>query len=193
MKMKLNFILKYLLSLYLSVFYFFPSFGSPGRNCTTNLSRSSPQLNQAPQTGRNSSGNQGNNHWLYDHENRGGHLISRHISKSDDELRNRANIERKVSVSSFHNFESADKFVSTIISQNQSDINLWKANVSDQQSFVIQLKRGITESGNTLVSSGKIYNDRHGRIENAYNAKVVLLKDNRMREGYKILTGYPVN
>ncbi len=106
MKMKLNFILKYLLSLYLSVFYFFPSFGSPGRNCTTNLSRSSPQLNQAPQTGRNSSGNQGNNHWLYDHENRGGHLISRHISKSDDELRNRANIERKVSVSSFHNFET---------------------------------------------------------------------------------------
>lgn len=40
---------------------------------------------------------------------------------------------------------------------------------------------------------GKIYNKNSDTFKNVYNAKIVLIKDKNFLDGYRVLTGFPVD
>ena len=119
---------------------------------------------------------------LQTHEAKGGHLISRHVGKSDAELIERVQKNPKLpGASSFTNLEIAEEVTYNVLTdqKNTSIIKDWLAKgrlVLDYQSQPPTiLGRGVAQ-GSTVV-------------KNLYNARIVLKSDKA--GGYYILTGYP--
>ncbi|MGF7492090.1 T7SS effector LXG polymorphic toxin [Bacillus velezensis] len=118
------------------------------------------------------------------HEAKGGHLIERHVGKTDQELLKRLEkskmSNKKISgSSSFKDRATAEKIANITLSDNKDKIEKWLNN-DVKKPLVLSYKgsevlgRGITE-GTTEISD-------------LTNAKIILKKNN---DGSFILTGYP--
>ncbi|MCP1534632.1 ribonuclease YeeF family protein [Bacillus velezensis] len=118
------------------------------------------------------------------HEAKGGHLIERHVGKSDQELMERLEkskmSNKKISgSSSFKDRATAEKIANITLSDNKDKIEKWLNN-DVKKPLVLSYKgsevlgRGITK-GTTEISD-------------LTNAKIILKKNN---DGSFILTGYP--
>ncbi|WP_337747951.1 RNase A-like domain-containing protein, partial [Gracilibacillus saliphilus] len=120
---------------------------------------------------------------LATHEAKGGHLIERHVGKSDDELLERIKNNPRINGSStFKDRAVAEKVASKVLSDidNKKAIESWLSNPQSKSTLV------LTYEGTEVIGRGV----KRGSttIKNMTNARIVLKKD---RDGNYILTGYP--
>ncbi|WP_051529945.1 RNase A-like domain-containing protein [Anoxybacteroides tepidamans] len=117
------------------------------------------------------------------HEARGGHLIARHVGKTDAELLQRLKDNPKITgASTFKDRATAEKVASEVLNDpnNQKIIQAWLSNPKAKSTLVLPYQgteiigRGVQRGSTT--------------VEYMTNAKIVLKKDGA---GNFILTGYP--
>ncbi|NWK68171.1 WXG100 family type VII secretion target [Bacillus paramycoides] len=117
------------------------------------------------------------------HEARGGHLLERHVGKTDEELLQRIQSDPKISgASTFTDRATAEKIANEVLNNpsNQELIQIWLDNTRNKRP--IALPYGGTEIIGRGISRGST------TIEDMTNAIIVLKKD---KTGKFILTGYP--
>ncbi|SPB17149.1 hemagglutinin [Caballeronia novacaledonica] len=134
------------------------------------------------------SGNDGDSSRLADggglqaHEDAGGHLLDKHVGKSEQDLATRLANDPKISgSSSFPDRATAENFVSQALDANKSTITDWLAGSSSR------LRLDYSSSDPTGISVAK---GTSGAVD-VNSARVILVRDPSMPTGYKILTGYP--
>jgi hypothetical protein len=119
---------------------------------------------------------------LQAHESAGGHLLSKHVGKSESDLMNRLANEPKISgSSSFYNRATAEDAVSRIIDANQGKIAEWLNGPGGR----LRLDHSLTKPVGVSVVRGT-----EGAID-VRSGRVILIKDSSMQTGYKISTGFP--
>ncbi|MFC6337602.1 type IV secretion protein Rhs [Pseudomonas sp. CCM 7891] len=116
------------------------------------------------------------------HEAAGGHLIKKHIGKTNEQLASRLKHEPHVpTASTFHDRATAESTVSKMITDNGAKINKFTKGNKDKITIIQKTQHPI---GTSLV---------RGAAATTPGTKIylVLLKDKKMPDGYKVLTGYP--
>jgi Bacterial CdiA-CT RNAse A domain len=115
-------------------------------------------------------------------ERQGGHLIRKHVGQTPDQLRARLDRERHISAaSSFQDLPTAEAAVTAALNSNRDRISQWLAGSSPR--FVVNYTAPNTV-GLTLRRG-----DRDA--EPTRRLRLVLVRDDGERDGYRILTGYP--
>jgi hypothetical protein len=115
-------------------------------------------------------------------ERQGGHLIRKHVGQSPEQLRARLVRERNISAaSSFSDLPTAEAAVTAALNSNRDRISQWLAQSSPR--FVVNYTASHVV-GLTLRRGD-------GDAEPTRRLRLVLVRDNRERDGYRILTGYP--
>lgn len=111
-----------------------------------------------------------------------GHVISKHVGKTQEELRARFQEEPRVRYSStFTDMETAERVIHTSITENSKVILDWlKAPRGDQLT--------LSYSGNAAIG---ISVDKAGNVMQRNSAKILLRKDGR--GGFYYFTAYPDN
>ncbi|WP_368237197.1 ribonuclease YeeF family protein [Bacillus velezensis] len=118
------------------------------------------------------------------HEAKGGHLIERHVGKSDQELMERLEkskmSNKKISgSSSFKDRATAEKVANITLSNNKDKIEKWLNN--DVKKPLVLSYKGSEVLGRGITKGS-------AEISDLTNAKIILKKNN---DGSFILTGYP--
>ncbi|KXZ13432.1 T7SS effector LXG polymorphic toxin [Bacillus nakamurai] len=119
------------------------------------------------------------------HEAKGGHLIERHVGKTDDELFQRLIKDTKISgSSSFKDRATAEKIASIVLSnpKNISKIKKWLSNPNSRPTLPLRYKGDGEVLGRSVEQGSNV-------AEDVTNAKIVLKKS---KNGEFILTGYPI-
>ena len=115
-------------------------------------------------------------------ERQGGHLIRKHVGQTPEQLRARLDRERHINAaSSFHDVASAEAAVAVALRANRDRIARWLGdssprfvvNYTADQNIGITLRRGDQNP------------------ETTRRLRLVLVRDSRESDGYRILTGYP--
>ncbi|MGG3571850.1 RNase A-like domain-containing protein, partial [Bacillus gobiensis] len=122
---------------------------------------------------------------LVAHEVKGGHLIERHVGKTDDELFQRLRSNPKITGSStFNDRATAEKVANTVLNnpKNNEKIKKWLSEPNSRPTLLLRYKGDGEIIGRSVVRNSEV-------VENVTNAKIVLKKNN---DGSFILTGYPV-
>ncbi len=115
-------------------------------------------------------------------ERQGGHLIRKHVGQTPEQLRARLDRERNISAaSSFSDLATAQEAVSAALRGNRDRISRWLAESSPR--FVVN----HTAPQNIGITLRR--NDREA--EPTRRLRLVLVRDPRESDGYRILTGYP--
>lgn len=117
------------------------------------------------------------------HEARGGHLIERHIGKTDEELLQRLESNSTITgASTFADRATAEKITNEVLSnpRNTEKINRWLNNPDSKPTLPLRY-RGTDITGRHVPKGSEI-------ISEVTNARIVLKKD---RDGSFIITGYP--
>ncbi|AJH70603.1 hypothetical protein BF32_5238 [Bacillus thuringiensis] len=116
------------------------------------------------------------------HEARGGHLLERHVGKTDEELLQRMQSDPRITgASTFTDRASVKKIATTVLNnpRNQVRIQSWLNSPRDNKLI-------LRYHGTEIIGRGVIRGST--TVEDMSNAKIVLKKD---RNGSFILTGYP--
>ncbi|QIQ20880.1 RNase A-like domain-containing protein [Zophobihabitans entericus] len=116
------------------------------------------------------------------HEQAGGHLIERHVGRTEQELKERVNSDGVRTASSFYDLVTAEQAVSQAITYNKARIDNYLKN--KQREYLAINYRSPTAVGYS-------YSRGWPSIKEVYGVKVIIGQDNRMPIGYKIITGYP--
>ncbi len=115
-------------------------------------------------------------------ERQGGHLIRKHVGQSPEQLRARLDRERNISAaSSFSDLATAEAAVAAALNGNRDRIAQWLAQSSPR------LVVNYTAPNNVGLTLRR--GDRDA--EPTRRLRLVLVRDTRERDGYRILTGYP--
>ena len=118
------------------------------------------------------------------HELKGGHLIERHIEKTDEQLLERLKINPKITGSStFKDRMTAEKVANTVLSdsKNSEKIQKWLSDPNSRPTLPLKYKGNGEIIGRSVSRDSEV-------VENVTNAKVILKKND---DGSFILTGYP--
>ena len=107
------------------------------------------------------------------HEQRGGHLLERHVNKTDQELIQRLQEDSKIS--------GASTFTDYYGEGNQQNIQQWLES-NKGNNLALHYK------GDKVIGRG-VFRDSPNQVYNLTNAVIILKKDEKY--GYYILTGYP--
>ena len=116
------------------------------------------------------------------HENFGGHVIEKHVGKSDAELIFRLKEEPRLSASSsFYDAQVADRAIGNGIAANKDQLANWLA--GDQQRLVLTHEEkfsvgNVIQKGNDVSHASK-------------TITIVTDKDPLMPNGYRVHTAYP--
>ncbi|NPC94181.1 hypothetical protein HOO54_18615 [Bacillus sp. WMMC1349] len=119
------------------------------------------------------------------HEAKGGHLIDRHVGKTDEELLGRLKNNPKITGSSiFKDRMTAEKVADTVLRdpKNIEKIQKWITDPNSRPTLPLKFKGDGEIIGRSATRNSEV-------IENVTNAKIILKKDNN--DSF-ILTGYPV-
>ncbi|UUI53973.1 ribonuclease YeeF family protein [Bacillus velezensis] len=114
------------------------------------------------------------------HEAKGGHLIERHVGKTDEELLQRLQINKKIRASSsFTDRPTAERVANETLTKHKKEIEEWlKSDVNDPLPLPYRgtevIGRGVRQGSN--------------EVKDMTNARIVLKKN---EDGSFILTGYP--
>jgi Bacterial CdiA-CT RNAse A domain len=120
---------------------------------------------------------------LQSHERSGGHLIEKHVGKTEAELRQRLADEARISgSSSFKKLSEAEKSVSNLLDARKSEIDTWLAG-SDRR---LVLEGTMPFETGTSVSRGASVADSVSSV------RVILEREPSLTDGYRIVTGFPV-
>lgn len=99
-------------------------------------------------------------------------------------MKNRAINENRMEISSFSNLNIAEQAIDNTIIQ-------YKVNIDNWIKIPNSLKLEIDSLSNSTHSLGTQYNKINNTFYDCYNSRVVLIKDNKFPENYRILTGFP--
>uniref|UniRef100_A8GJ82 Filamentous haemagglutinin family outer membrane protein n=1 Tax=Serratia proteamaculans (strain 568) TaxID=399741 RepID=A8GJ82_SERP5 len=116
------------------------------------------------------------------HEAAGGHLIDRHVGKTEAELLNRVSTGNVKSASSFTDRATAEAVTSKAIDSNQAKINSY---LSGSQKGYLEIDYQSNVPIGISVSRGST------NVSSVTNARIIIARDPSMPAGYKIITGYP--
>ncbi|BAD63600.1 hypothetical protein ABC1061 [Shouchella clausii KSM-K16] len=119
------------------------------------------------------------------HEVKGGHLIDRHIGKTDEQLLERLKSNPKITGSStFKDRMTAERVADTVLKdpKNMEKIQKWLSDPNSRPTLPLKFKGDGEIIGRSVTRNSEV-------IENVTNAKIILRKD---KNGSFILTGYPV-
>ncbi|MFL5118311.1 MAG: RNase A-like domain-containing protein, partial [Microvirga sp.] len=116
------------------------------------------------------------------HEEAGGHLIERHVGKSEQWLLDRVSRDNISAASSFRDLPEAEHFVSATIADHQARVDAW-ADGSGGNRLVIDTM--FDASTGISVSRGDT------RAVDVFSVRLVLERSNQLDIGYRIVTGYP--
>ncbi|WP_052772790.1 RNase A-like domain-containing protein [Luteimonas sp. FCS-9] len=116
------------------------------------------------------------------HEDVGGHLIERHVGKSEQWLLDRVSRENISAASSFRDLPEAEHFVSATIADHQARIDAWVDGAGGNRLVVdttFDATTGISVSrGDTAAVD-------------VFSVRLVLERSSQLDIGYRIVTGYP--
>ncbi|MGE3842085.1 MAG: RNase A-like domain-containing protein [Vicinamibacterales bacterium] len=117
-------------------------------------------------------------------ELRGGHTLSRHVGRSDDQLRQRLRRESISAASTFTDRETAELTVAAGIERDRSRVTSWQRRSGPRPNLALRY-RGSRERviGRSLAA-------RAGAVVACYDAVIVLRWDEE-RDDYYVLTAYP--
>lgn len=150
-----------------------------GTSATTS-DRQAPTVSTSP--GQNEGPDDEDEGNLAREERQGGHLIRKHVGQTPDQLRARLDRERNISAaSSFSDLNTAQDAVSSALRGNRERISRWLAESSPRLVLNYTAPQTI---GITLRR-----NDRDA--EPTRRLRLVLVRDTRESDGYRLLTGYP--
>lgn len=116
------------------------------------------------------------------HEDAGGHLIERHVGKSEAELIERLRNENISASSSFRDLPEAERFVAETLAENQDRIDAW---VDGQGGNRLVVNAGFDASTGISVQRGET------QAEDVFSVRLVLERSDVLDIGYRIITGYP--
>ena len=118
------------------------------------------------------------------HVSKRGHLIERHVGKTDEELLERIrNNPRITGSSTFIDRATAEKVANTVLNnpKNIEKIQKWLSDPNSRPTLPLRYKGDGEIIGRSVSRNSEV-------VENVTNAKIVLKKDSN---GNFILTGYP--
>ncbi len=117
------------------------------------------------------------------HERVGGHLISKHVGKTEADLLARLKAEPGIfTSSSFHDLETAETVCALAISSRRKEVDLWMGGREDRCTIDFTSKKPI----------GIIVKRRQPKATPAWSLRLVLDRDPSFRPtGWRIVTGYP--
>ncbi|MCE7033523.1 hypothetical protein LY625_13020 [Lysobacter sp. GX 14042] len=120
---------------------------------------------------------------LIAHEDAGGHLIDRHVGKSEQWLVDRVNRDNISAASSFIDLPEAERLVAETLMANQDGVDAWLDGAGGNRLVIdasfdsrtgISVERGDSQAGDV------------------YSVKLVLERSDRIEDiGFRIVTGYP--
>lgn len=116
------------------------------------------------------------------HEHAGGHLIERHVGKSEGELIERLRNENISASSSFRDLPEAERFVAETLGENQDRIDAW---VDGQGGNRLVVNASFDASTGISVQRGET------QAEDVFSVRLVLERSDALDIGYRIVTGYP--
>lgn len=119
---------------------------------------------------------------LVAHEAAGGHLIARHVGKTEAELLNRVSTGNVKTASSFTDRATAEAITSKAIDANQSKINNY---LSGSQKGYLEIDYKSSSTIGISISKGQT------SATQVSNARIIIARDPSMPTGYRIITGYP--
>jgi hypothetical protein len=100
--------------------------------------------------------------WLDEQERLGGHTVTLHIGKSDQQLLDRLNQDRRLrEESSFANFAVAEKSVESALQKNRANIEAWAARAKPRQRHAWHFRtdeivgRGATRPAGPTAIAGR--------------------------------------
>jgi hypothetical protein len=119
---------------------------------------------------------------LQAHENAGGHLLDKHVGKTEFDLQSRLAAEPKISgSSSFYDRAAAEDAMSRTLDSNQTKVSNWLSGTAPR----LRIDYTLTNPVGISVTRGAA-----GAVD-ASSARAILVRDSNMPTGYKILTGFP--
>ncbi|WP_395658485.1 RNase A-like domain-containing protein [Nocardioides sp.] len=116
------------------------------------------------------------------HEQAGGHTLLKHVGKSDEDLAQRFITEPDLRTSStFTSKSAAEHAIERVFRANESSIQSWLATGKGKEGFSADLGHMV---GRVLV---------RGAVEatSANRARIVLVRDDSLALGWRLLTSYP--
>ncbi|GGJ98565.1 hypothetical protein GCM10011394_04520 [Luteimonas terricola] len=116
------------------------------------------------------------------HEEAGGHLIERHVGKSEEWLVDRVRRDNISAASSFRDIDEAEHFVAATLSEHQDRIDAW---VDGQGGNRLVVDASFDASTGISVKRGD------SSAEDVFSVRLVLERSDRLDTGYRIVTGYP--
>ena len=119
---------------------------------------------------------------LQAHEDAGGHLIERHVGKSEQWLVDRVSNSNISAASSFRDLPEAEYFVSETIAEHQGAIDAWLDGKGGNRLVV---DSSFDASTGISVARGET------SAEDVFSVRLVLERSDRLDIGYRIITGYP--
>ena len=119
---------------------------------------------------------------LQAHEDAGGHLIDRHVGKSEQWLVDRVQNSNISAASSFRDLPEAEYFVATTLAENQSGIDAW---LDGKGGSRLVVDASFDATTGISVARGQDH------AEDVFSVRVVLERSDRLDIGYRIITGYP--
>lgn len=119
---------------------------------------------------------------LQAHEDAGGHLIERHVGKSEAWLVDRVNSQNISAASSFRDLPEAEYFVSETLAEHQPGIDAWLAGEGGS--------RLVIDSSFDATTGISVARGEH-QAEDVFSVRLVLQRSDRLDIGYRIVTGYP--
>ncbi|MBJ8028614.1 hypothetical protein JDS96_11820 [Bacillus cereus group sp. N21] len=122
-------------------------------------------------------------------ENARGHLLQKHVGKTNDDLLKRA-AQEGVDATTFTDKSTATKAVQGNIRRNADDISNWLNDSNSSGVKTITTDHGYSIGKGVAVKNGGSSASKQITYD-LTKSKVVLVKDSSMPNGYKIVTGYP--
>ncbi|MGY0634639.1 RNase A-like domain-containing protein [Luteimonas sp. A478] len=119
---------------------------------------------------------------LQAHEDAGGHLIDRHVGKSEQWLVDRVRNDNISAASSFRDLPEAEYFVAQTLGEHSGDIEAWLDGKGGNR-LVVDARFDATTG--ISVARGQDH------AEDVFSVRVVLERSDRLDIGYRIITGYP--
>lgn len=119
---------------------------------------------------------------LQAHEDAGGHLIERHVGKTEEALVDRVRRENISAASSFRDLEEADHFVAETLGEHQGRIDAWLGGQGGNRLVV-----DATFDASTGISVAR----GGSSAEDVFSVRLVLERSQALDIGYRIVTGYP--
>ncbi len=132
----------------------------------------------------------------------GGHVIEKHVAKTDTYLLNRLKSgvgivrpgDTVASSSSFSSLEAATKLVNSTLSQNQASVDAVASGMIMSKTLNAQFNTLTGRSYSVRVSRQPPYLPRGGapELRTPYGVRVVIVHDPNCRGGFRIVTAFPI-